>query len=420
MLGDHAEMTNRLTLARTRALTLARTLSRPLTLTLVLTLPVTPSVAQSLSPEVAAQVRKIIAINPTTNPHVFAKLGGSSVVSRAFLRCFATPYVDLGAHGNLERARASFDQGRYSRNPFTRQSEAAGIGWSLRQALSGIPPRFAREVRQLNPRYALVLFGANDVQSENERVFARRLDKIVHGLIAKGVVPVLGTITPRRNRARDLWVRRFDHVVDAIANTWSLPKIDYGGAMRSLPSHGLARDGVHPNVVGRGGLKNACRFDEYALLFGQNTRNLLTMQMLHALTELSAVDPTGDGPITRTALRPSVASSELPWSGWLDLSVTEPGPSLECGRRTLSSRFASTFNLAEPTRIRASAFGMNGRKPRVAIVRRDETEAPECVTASVQTVNTLLPAGRFEIWVAPSHRSVARGDQILVLVNDGP
>ncbi|MBK7152053.1 MAG: hypothetical protein IPH72_09890, partial [Sandaracinaceae bacterium] len=46
---------------------------------------------------------------------------------------------------------------------FMRTSEAAGVGWSLRQGMTGRPSRVQREIRTLRPRFALAFFGGNGV-----------------------------------------------------------------------------------------------------------------------------------------------------------------------------------------------------------------------------------------------------------------
>ncbi|MBW2381726.1 MAG: SGNH/GDSL hydrolase family protein, partial [Deltaproteobacteria bacterium] len=128
-----------------------------------------------------------------------------------------------------------------------------------------------------------VLFGGNDAQNENERVYLKRLVYLVEKLEEMGVVPILGSALPRRNTYRDRWIRRFNAITEAVAEHWSLPYIDYHAALNALPRKGLARDGVHPNVLGQGGVRAACQLTERGLRYGNNVRNLLTLEMLDAL-----------------------------------------------------------------------------------------------------------------------------------------
>ncbi|MBW2629358.1 MAG: SGNH/GDSL hydrolase family protein, partial [Deltaproteobacteria bacterium] len=234
-----------------------------------------------LGDAVNEHVREIRARNPELRDDAFSKMGGSSVASKAFLYCFSTPYVELGEHQDLAATVQHFDTGR--RNSFNRQSEAAGVSWNLRYVLGGRPANFRQEIDATQARWALVLFGGNDAQNENERVYLKRLVYLVEKLEEMGVVPILGSALPRRNTYRDRWIRRFNAITEAVAEHWSLPYIDYHAALNALPRKGLARDGVHPNVLGQGGVRAACQLTERGLRYGNNVRNLLTLEMLDAL-----------------------------------------------------------------------------------------------------------------------------------------
>ena len=109
---------------------------KPAALAFFLTLVVAGSAraeAAGLSAEVTEHVREIHGRNPDLRDDAFSKMGGSSVASRAFLHCFATPYVELGEHGDLAETVEYFAAGR--RNSFNRESDAAGVSWNLRYVL---------------------------------------------------------------------------------------------------------------------------------------------------------------------------------------------------------------------------------------------------------------------------------------------
>jgi len=257
---------------------------RSATLALFLTLVVAGSARAEpagLSAEVTEHVRKIHARNPELRDDAFSKMGGSSAASKAFLHCFSTPYVDLGKHGELAETVEYFAARR--RNSFNRESQAAGVSWNLRYVLGGRPANFRNELGLTQARWALILFGGNDAQNENERVYVKRLVYLVEELAALGVVPILGAALPRRNSYKDRWISRFNAITEAVAKHWSLPYIDYHAALSALRRKGLARDGVHPNVLGQGGLKAACQLTEKGLRYGNNLRNLLTLEMLDAV-----------------------------------------------------------------------------------------------------------------------------------------
>jgi len=231
-----------------------------------------------------ARLRGIIRPDDEDSPDVFAKIGGSSTVSRAFLHCFAGNRVDLGDFSELESTRAFFAGGRAARtSPFQRESLSAGVGWHTGYLLSGHPPRFLREIRRIKPRYAFLLVGGNDVAGEDPFGFTRRLVRMVDDLIARNTIPILGTLQPRRHRPAADAVISYNRAIRAVADAKRLPIIDYFTAMQSLPHQGLAGDGVHPNVKMRGPVGLGCDLSEEGLLFGTNTRNLLSLQMLDRL-----------------------------------------------------------------------------------------------------------------------------------------
>jgi len=381
-----------------------------------------------LGDAVEAHVGEIHARNPELRDDAFSKMGGSSVASKAFLYCFSTPYVDLGEHPDLAATIEYFDTGR--RNSFNRESEAAGVSWNLRYVLGGRPANFRQELAATQARWALVLFGGNDAQNENERIYLRRLVYLIEQLEEMGVVPVLGSALPRRNTYRDRWIRRFNAITEAVAKHWSLPYVDYHGALSALPRNGLARDGVHPNVLGQGGVRTACQLTEKGLRYGNNLRNLLTLEMLEALrvtiergsrpgsdTGSGSVSESGSGsgsgavsgseagsesgaesgPVPAplpVPVPPSVSDSEpapdpFPISTLISKPDLPPADTLpkNCGLPKPDSRhYRTRLDLQDRTRIRASALDLDGYKPRVFWVRVDEPgtrhsrwmRGPEC------------------------------------------
>ena len=245
-----------------------------------------------LTEPVLGHVEEIRTANPELREDAFSKMGGSSVASRAFLHCLATPYVDLGERQELAETIAYFHTGR--RSSFNRQSEAAGVSWNLRYVLGGRPANFRNELNATHGRWALVLFGSNDAQNQNERVYLKRLVYLVEQMEQMGVVPILGSALPRRNKTRNRWIDRFNLITAAVAEHWALPYIDYNAALAELPRQGLARDGVHPNVLPPGGLRSACLFTDEGLRYGNNVRNLMTLEMLDALRRESDLNTDTD------------------------------------------------------------------------------------------------------------------------------
>src|SRR5690606_12255917 len=165
------------------------------------------------------------------------------------------------------------------------------VGYNLRHVLGGRPPLILREVRAMNPRFALVFMGPNDVMGKNPHVYERRLAAAVDMLLAQGVMPIVGTIPPRpRNKEIDRWVAEFNVATLRVADARVLPRLDFHGAMSALPGFGLARDGVHPNVYRARGKSRPCDLGPEGLEHGQNLRNLMVLDALDRL--LHVIDRT--------------------------------------------------------------------------------------------------------------------------------
>lgn len=422
-----------------------------------------------LAPGVVDNVLEIRGQDPDLRDDVFAKMGGSSVESRAFLVCLSTPYVNLDGRDELQETIDYFASER--RNSFNRKSRAAGVSWNLRYALGGRPANFRREIRDSVARWALVLFGANDAQNQNERIYLRRLVYLVEELEAMGVVPVLGSAAPRRNTTKDRWIRRFNAITEAVAQHWQLPYVDYYEAMAALPRKGLARDGVHPNVLGRGGVRAACQFTDKGLRYGNNVRNLLTLQMLDQLRQVPEspesrqaahaaeaetvavnTDPQGGGfgetppatsdgaPTGATVPEPESevpaawtpqpvvdgptaaisVPSALPFSALVDKptltqGVLPPG----CGRLKPNARvYRVTITVDEPTRLRATALDIEGFPPRLFWIRQD-LEGPRCVRRRNQSLEVAAKPGLWDLIVEVGERATQHG-RMLVLIDRNP
>jgi len=387
-----------------------------------------------LSDDVAKHIEEIRSRNEELREDAFSKMGGSSVASKAFLYCFAGPYVDLGDHAHLAETIEYFHTGRPS--SFNRPSEAAGVSWNLRYVLGGKPANFRRELEATHARWALVLFGSNDAQNENERVYLKRLVYLVEQMEEIGVVPVLGSALPRRNTYKNRWIYRFNLITEAVAKHWSLPYIDYHAALSALPRKGLARDGVHPNVLPPGGLKNTCNLTEKGLRYGNNVRNLLTLEMLDALrrTQLANADAHA-GTAAGTAAAADAGTAAGTDTDALTDAVTDPfpisilvdKPSLpmatpmprNCGApKPNSKHYRVPFELAERTRLRASALDLDGVKSRVLLVRHDEETGSRCVRRRTQTLELDARPGMWDLIVEVPERAAQEGQMLILIARD--
>ena len=232
-----------------------------------------------LTPAVTAHLRAIAARQPRRED-VFAKVGCSITASPRFMRCLAEDEADLGPFERLWPALVHFGGGDAAgTDPFRRVSKAAWPGWSVANVLAGGDHSpLEAELSALDPRFALVMFGTNDIERGDVADFGRRLWRLVDRLTDGGVIPILSTIPPRADRPLvGAEVARYNGVIRGLAQGRRVPLIDLNRALRFLPGAGLTRDGVHLDTFRREKQLAACDFTEAALKHGYNTRNLLNL-----------------------------------------------------------------------------------------------------------------------------------------------
>jgi hypothetical protein len=228
---------------------------------------------------VAANLRAIAARNGgALQPDVFMKVGDSITADPRFLTCFSGGSVDLGDHADLMSTLTFFEGGDAAgSDPFARTSLAAVVGWSADAALAGDPDPLDQEEGAIQPRYAVVMFGSNDVVARSIFTYEASLLTIVDDLAAQGVVPILSSIPPQTQTATGTAnVPRYNAVSRGIAAARLVPYMDYWREMEPLPNLGLGGDGLHPDGYPGG----ACLLTTAGLQYGYNVRNLLTLASL--------------------------------------------------------------------------------------------------------------------------------------------
>ncbi len=379
-----------------------------------------PDASVVLSPEVEAHIREVARRVPGRRTDVFVKIGDSATVSRAFMRCFAED-DELVLEGRdelrpaIERIRRARVAGRSS---FTRESRAAVVGRSVHQLMRGSPSPVVREVRELSPRFALVMFGGNDIEIGRLDLYGTQMLALVDLLLQRGVIPILSTIPPRGDDpVSNREVPRYDAVVEAIAAARRVPIIDLNRAMASLPRQGLARDGVHPNAPVVDGRARACDFSAHGLEYGMNVRNLLTMRTLARLFEVldrdedpaaAAAAPTGsDGPASTTIDRPRFAVVGTTRGGSTDVDRYE-GCSATQSEAGPERRYA--LRLEEAATVRARVMYGGDVDVDVHLLRNGV-----CVARGDSTLEVELEAGEYEIVVDTFESERHAGDYVLLV-----
>jgi hypothetical protein len=203
-------------------------------------------------------------------------------------------------------------------------------------------------------------------------------------------------------------------------------------------------------------LKNACVLTEEGLQYGNNARNLLTLETLAQLVatapeptpepgfepELEASSdvervPTMGRPETEAADVLSGVEAEAPPNedgdptddaGAPRISLLLDKPSLpesaplpkNCGSSKPGSRqHVTPLSFEERTRIRVAALDLDGRKPRVLLVKRDEDTEPRCVRRRLQTLEVDVPPGMWDLVIEVPKPAADEG-KLLLLVTPEP
>lgn len=223
-----------------------------------------------LTPAIVKGLRAVHA-RGQGNDEAFMKVGDSITFSTDFLRCFANTPV-AGAEADLEETRTFFTAASWAR-----QSLASTVGWHTYQPYAGNPSPIAREIDVMRPAFAVVMLGTNDVYEGTQPSYEANLTKVVKTLTDRGVIPILSTIPPFRDRAQNAVVPSMNKVVRKVAATAGVPLMDFHLALAGLPASGLSSDGVHPFAARTG----ACDFSSaIAMNAGYNQRNLLALEAL--------------------------------------------------------------------------------------------------------------------------------------------
>jgi len=352
--------------------------------------------ADSLSHRVAARIREVATRGPDLSAQTFIKAGGSGTVSPHFLGCFARregPFyaVEWGTHAELQPALDGFRSSRPGQpDPFARASLAAKTGRNVAWTLRGEPPPIDAEIEALKPRFAVLEFGTNDVgMSYSPRaslfMFVDRMQALVRRLTARGVVPLVSGMTPRRHVPLiDPWLPTYDAALRALADTEAVPFIDLLAPMRALPGLGLARDGMHANSLKRGALAAPCVFTPEGLGFGYNVRNLATLRALD---------------VTRRALStpmPAAPPPPIDGAGRITALPFWHAPRMAQPTRTY------TLSLAQPTPLRVAVFTRRGDVTRAATLRLTHAALGpvDAKRADPRMFEGTLPAGEVTVTVA--------------------
>jgi hypothetical protein len=247
----------------------------------------------------------------------FIKVGGSGSSTPLLLQCFEAGRIDLGDWSelktSLKRFRRLMPDGK---SPFGRKSLAAKPGATAHWVLSGSPSHLQSEIDAVQPRFALVHYGTNDMHKKgtylgSARAFMSRMSQVLKVLQEQGIVPIITAITPRNDHpTASAWIPFFNRALRALAQKQHVPFLDIHSAILSLPNRGRAEDQLHGNVYRENGVARPCFFGDEALGFSYNVRNLLTIRLLDQLFKLVKGSSV---PTEAADILTGSGSQESPW-----------------------------------------------------------------------------------------------------------
>jgi len=383
-----------------------------------------------ITPWVQRGLHELAAAGSGLDSQVFMKVGDSITVDGNALHCFAGSAVELGARDDLQPSLDHFLAGTAAGStPFDRDSEAAAVGMSATWAISGDPSPMDQELDALNPAFAVVQYGTNDMHLGTTSLsaiygFGSNLLDLIDALLGRGVVPVLITIPPRLDSAdADAWVPTYNAVIRGIAQGRQIPLVDLEAGLRAVDGYGLSGDGVHLDAFYDGGYR-ACDLGAEGLEHGNNTRNLLILDALdrvrRAVLHGEVLDEAGPAQQGEgTAGEPFEIS--LPAT---DLRDTQDGFSSSidvydgCGASQDESgpEVVYRFEISERATIRAIVFDRGDVDIDLHLLG-DGVSGADCLLRDDSNIETTLSPGTYHL-VLDSYVSsgeVLSGEYLLVL-----
>lgn len=390
----------------------------------------------------AERLRQIAQVDASRAPSAFMKVGDSHTVSKNLLFCFAGPaqpsYVlDLDGRDALLPSIQHFRKGSVgSSTPFDRASLAASVGKSAIWAITGAPSPLEQETAVANPRFAFVGYGSNDMQLGLTYVsaaypFYENLSELLDRLEQGGIVPLVAGLPPRSDNVTGaMWVPIYDSITRGIAEARQLPYLSMYLAMKDLPKLGLGSDGLHANVYTTGGAAQPCVFTAAGLAFGNNVRNLHSIQQLDVVKRV--VLDQAPAPDARVAPPSGAGSPDSPFVidtfPFTHASGTEAGTkSIDAYPGCASSADESgperfyQLELKEKTPLRIMLFDRSGVDVDLHLLGADKTGAG-CIERDDRIIERTLGPGSYAVVIDSfvSSGKALSGDYLLVVTRCDP
>ncbi len=219
------------------------------------------------------------------NPNSLIKVGESNMAGTVFLCPFNYGNYDLGPYtdlqGVIDRFNATHSLCRYDYTARSGFSAASVLDpqWAVEQECQSGETPLQCGYRIYKPSYALIYLGIGDMGFYTEQQYHDNMVQIIQFLSDHGVVPILSTF-PMADSFNDGKPQTFNAVIRQIAGDMHVPLIDVRAVLSSYPNRGMGSDGYHFLVRDT----NVTNFTGDEQTYGRTERELLTLQMLEALS----------------------------------------------------------------------------------------------------------------------------------------
>lgn len=265
-----------------------------------------PAVFSALTSDVVAHLVDVLDDGFEQRPNVFMVIGDSlsdlGGLSAWYLGNCGYPHgvvestygwvgiKDLRCYPELTNGVDHFLTGRIGTGTvtsFTRDSLAAKAGQNAVWALTGKPSPVQKEINAINPQYAVIMFGSNDIYGipavggeARINAVANNILAIVDVLLDQGIIPIVMSSLTRTGY--DVQLGILAARLRTAAAAYKIPFVDFYAAAWPLPGHGHGSDGQHPDPSD---YNRMCVFTSADLQYGCNLHNLVTLKVLDDLYE---------------------------------------------------------------------------------------------------------------------------------------
>ena len=219
------------------------------------------------------------------NPNSLIKIGESNTAGTVYMCTFHYGNYDLGPYTDLQPIVDRFNStGSFCHYDYTARTGFATANllddqWAIEAECQAGETPLECGNRIYNPSYALIYLGIADMGFYSENQFRQNLLTLIVSLNRNGVVPILSTY-PMADTFNDGKPQYFNAIIRDVAASENIPLMDVRSALYEYANRGTGPDGYHLSVRD----PNVTNFTGDELTYGRTLRELLTLQVLQALS----------------------------------------------------------------------------------------------------------------------------------------